>query len=334
MTTIKDVATLAGVTPSTVSRVINNTGRIGAATRQRVQQAIVDSGYQFNRSARALVTKSSGIVGFVTSPDDGFFYASLLQALSQCVLSQYQQRLMLEFGHGSEDGELAAINRLLSESCEAIIVYSRHIGEGTAAKLVQENKTPIVFLNRFFPSIAEYCVSVDNVACGYMATRYLIDKGHQHIACIYGCAPFSSGEERLEGFRLAMHEHNLAIDPDLLYSGYYLAKVGWDAVHHFQPGRFTAIFSCSSGQSVGAINALQSIGYSIPKDVSLISIDNHVLNDYMNPALTAVEIPFEQLAKMAMHRALLLKAGKSVDNNQRLPGILVERASVADADNN
>lgn|GEM_PF-5755641 len=329
MTTIKDVALLAGVTPSTVSRVINNTGRIGNATRQRVQQAIIDSGYQFNRNARALVTKSSGIVGFVTSPDDGFYYASLLQALSHCVLSEYQHRLMLEFGHGSEAGEVAAIKRLLSEACESIIVYSRHITAETATKLVVENKTPVIFLNRYFPSVVEHCVSVDNVACGYLATQYLIEKGHRHIACIYGCAPFSSGEERLQGYRQAMQEHNLPVKKALLYSGFYQPKVGWDAVHHFQPERFSAILSCSSDQSIGAINALHSLGYTIPGDVSLISIDNHVLNDYTNPALTAVEFPFEQLAKMAMQRALLLKTGKTLDKSQRLPGLLVERASVA-----
>lgn len=330
MVTIKDVAQLANVTPSTVSRVINNTGRIGSETRERVKQAIKDSGYRFNRSARTLVTKSSGLIGFVTNPDDGFSYGSLLQALSYCVLNQQQQRLVLEFGHDNEAEELRAIQELLSESCDAIIVYSRHLSEESAQRLVKENSTPIVFLNRFFPSIAVNCVSVDNVACGYLATRYLIEKGHRDIACIYGCAPFSSAQERWNGFCAAMKESDITVDPNLTYSGLYLPNVGWDAIHQFHGKQFTAIFSASSGQSFGAVNALHKLGYRVPDDISLVSIDNHLLNDYLNPALTAVEIPMEQLAATAVQRIAMLQRRQPVIENCRILGHLIERNSVVD----
>ncbi|WP_067518726.1 LacI family DNA-binding transcriptional regulator [Endozoicomonas ascidiicola] len=328
MVTIKDVAQLAGVTPSTVSRVINNTGRISEVTRQRVQQAIKDSGYRFNRNARALVTKSSGIIGFVTNPDNGFFYANLLQELSRCVLGQLQRRMMLEFGQNNEAGELEAIDRLLSESCEAIVVYSRHITEESAKKLVESNTTPIVFLNRYFSSIPANCVGIDNVACGYLATKTLINNGHRNIACIYGCPPYASGQERLEGFKKAMEEHGLPIKPELMFSGLYVPQVGWDAVDKFQYHSFTAIFSSSIGQSVGAINALHRLGYRVPDDMSLVSIDNYVLNDYLNPALTAIEIPMDQLASTAIQRVQLLKDNSQVLENARIPGHLVERDSV------
>lgn len=319
---------MANVTPSTVSRVINNTGRISDGTRLRVQQAIRESGYRFNRSARALVTKSSGIIGFVTNPDDGFFYANLLQVLSQCVLSQNQQRLMLEFGHGNEAGELEAVNRLLSESCEAVFVYSRHISESSAKQLVETNNIPIIFLNRYFSSIRANCVSVDNIACGYLATSLLINKGHRNIACIYGCSPYTSGIERWEGYRLAMAEYAIPINDQLTFSGLYEPQVGWDAVHQFQPHYFTAIFSCSSGQSMGAINALHQLGYRVPDDVSLISIDNHVLNDYVRPTLTAIEIPLAKLVTTALDRIRLLKEGVKTLGLTRITGELVERESV------
>lgn len=330
MATLKDVSRLAGVSESTVSRVLNGTGRIGEKTRERVQKAILEANYRPNRAAKALATRSSGIIGFISTPSQNTFYGSLVNALAESILVHSNRRMMFEYGGKDADSIKAAVQRLVSEQCDGIIIYSRSIEESFANELCQSTDIPIVFLNRFFPSLRANCVTIDNRVTSYQAVRYLIEKGHQNIACIAGESSYESGRERYEGYVQAMEEAGLTIDPSLVCQGQYSAENGWSAIDQFHGKAFTAIFACSFGQASGAMQHLQKLGYTLPDDVSIICFDTVMEGVFMQPMLSFVDGQVERIGKLAMERTIELAEGADPEglDTHLLTGKLVVNDSV------
>ena len=336
MVTIKDVAVLAGVAPSTVSRVINNSSsvKISERTRQRVLKAVKDSGYRANRAARALVRKKSGIIGFASHLIEGPFFASMLQELSRSI-AEKNYRMMFEYNAVDPDAELQAIHRLLDENCEAVLVYSRQLTEEQARSLVDSARVPVIFLNRRFLSLPLHCLSINNVRAAYEAVTFLIDQGHHQIACICGHDGFESGRERLQGYKQALSDHGLTYRDELVFRGDYTFEAGIQGIEQLARGHFTALFAASSHHALGATSKLISLGYQLPRQVSVIGFDDVPEMSYTSPSLTTVRIHIDQLAKSAVNRALALTQHSSSRTLDSLDfrGHLVIRDSVCPPNN-
>jgi LacI family transcriptional regulator len=331
--TLEEIAELAGVSRSTVSRVVNDHPSVRDGVRERVLQVIQETGYQPHAAARSLVTRRTHIIGVVIAEAvtklfrDPFFPLLLYGVTATCNTHQYHLMLSL-FDDPADQGE--TYRRLIgSGHLDGVLVASAHLNDPLFPKLLQD-AIPFVVVGRH-PDERINSVDVDNVSAARMAVEHLIRLGHTRIATITGPLTMSHGEDRLAGYRQALEAHQLAVDERLIVEGDYTEAGGSLGAQRLLPASPTAIFVASDVMAIGALKALRDAGLRVPQDVALVGFDDVPIAAAIEPALTTVRQPIERLGSMAADLLLNLLANPSVGraSTQRivLPTQLIVRDS-------
>ncbi len=301
--TIFDVAEQAGVSHSTVSRVLNNKTNVTKETRERVLQAMAKLGYVSNVSARSLAGGSSHIVGLVVDHLNSGYMGELIRGIDDA-LGEHSYNLMLYTTHRQVSREMAYVTRLTHNLADGVILIVPR-NDHAYLQTLQQRRFPYVMIdyqgyNREVPSIF-----TTNRKGGYDATSYLISIGHRRIGFItgemaYGCAP-----ERLAGYQQALADHGIAFDPALVSEGNFLQPQGYLCAQHLLtlPQPPTALFVSNDVMAFGAMEAASDLGFRIPVDLSIIGFDDVPQATHVHPALSTVSQP---LAEMGRQAALLL----------------------------
>jgi len=339
MVTIKDVARVAKVSPSTVSRVVRGQGKVGKKCRAKVQKVIDEMGYIPNLSARALVSGGTDLIGVVT-PDLFFpFFGSIAHGV-ELAASDAEYQIMMRNSKDDPKLEMEAVNSLREHGCKNIILHSKWTDE-TTLKNYAEHVPGLVLINRFVPDLATRSVWLDNIAGGRMTAEHLFKNGHQNIAVICTNINNRDQEERLDGLRQGcqangMHipEENIIYNPDGLpmdeeYCNNAIAEL------YSRNSKFTAIVAYNDVQAIKVMNALYDAGKMVPDDVSVMGFDNLNLASMCRPGLTTVEYPIIEMAKYATKLSLELTNSDIAEVRRThlfMPRI-IERKSVADLSN-
>ncbi|MDW6004933.1 LacI family DNA-binding transcriptional regulator [Vibrio mangrovi] len=330
MATISDVCKMAGVSKATVSRVLNETGQVTEATRQKVFDAIQHLNYRPSSLARALATRKTNTIGLIVPEFEGAYYGALLKQAATSA-GFYNKKLIVTDGHNDPQHENGAILLLNDHQCDAIVLYCRNMPETALDEMTRTTRSPIVTINQQFSRTAFPGVTFDQAGAAYMMTRYLIQKGHRKIACVAGELTTNTGAERLKGYRQALQESGIAYCAELVESGNNMFDGGYQACNAIlsRNPSFTAVFACSDEMAVGSQKALLDAGFRIPQDKSLASIDNSTIAKYAYPPLTSVTIPIKPMTECAIQTALKLAENEPVDMSAVFVGEIVERESVA-----
>ncbi|WNC71781.1 LacI family DNA-binding transcriptional regulator [Thalassotalea psychrophila] len=312
MSTIKDVARVAGVSIATVSRVANNGPKVGDKTRTRVLKVMADIGYTPNANARALVTQKSSTIGVVIPDLTDPFFASLANGVDQ-IARQHNMQLLLSTGLISAESELQAINVLIERRCDVIVLHSKKIANDDLLKLA--DKVPgLVLIDRYIEQISHRCIWLDNEEGGRIAARHLMSLEHRDVACISSKYQIDDPLMRLQGFSDELNSANLTIDDELIEYGEPNLQGGEIATQKIlAKGKpFSAIFVYNDAMAIGAISTLEDNGFKVPSDISVIGFDDVLLSRYSRPKLTTLHYPIEKMAKKAAFLALQL-SNKNVD---------------------
>lgn len=210
MTTMLEVAKRAGVSKATVSRVLSGNGYVSQETKDRVFQAIEESGYRPNLLARNLATKRTQTLGLVVTNTlyHGVYFSELLFHAARMTEEKGRQ-LILADGKHSADEEREAIQYLLDMRCDAIIIYPRFLSVEEMDDIIQKHEQPIMVLNRRLRKNSSHCVWSDHKASCQAAVSQLIDMGHRDIAFITGSLDSPTGIERLSGYKDALAQHHI-----------------------------------------------------------------------------------------------------------------------------
>lgn len=328
--TIFDVASEAGVSYSTVSRVISDDPRIKDETKQRVREAMERLGYVANYHARRLAGGRSGVVG-VMAPDFGggnAYLAEILQGID-AELSMAGYDLVLYTTHRLESKESAYITQVLGGLADGVLlILPRHL-ESYLAALVKR-RFPFVLIDRQsnngrFPS-----VGASNWQGAFQATEYLIRLGHRRIGFITGWADVDASHQRLSGYQAALSAYHLAFDPALLIQGTFGQLDGYNGAVELlkQPEPPTAIFAGNDMMGIGAMDAARSMGLNVPEDVSVVGFDDIPQSRFARPALTTVRQPLEQMGRVGTQILFeMMKEPEAPYRNIELPTELVIRDS-------
>lgn len=336
MITIKDVARVAGVSPSTVSRVVRGDGKVGKKCRAEVQKILDEMGYRPNSNARALVSRKSELVGIVTPDLYKPFFGSIAHGAEKAA-RDHKFQVMMRNSQNDTLIELDAINSFRDHGCENIIVSSKFGDEETFIQLAKEIPG-IVFINRYIKALANRCVWLDNLAGSRMSAEYLYEQGHRDIAVVSFDTGNIDQSDRIEGARQFFEEKGISIaSANIIFPSDKTPQKGHDifcqdAIQQLMNNgeKFTAILAYNDEMALGLINALLDIGKRVPEDISVMGFDDLNIAKNCRPQLTTIRYPIVEMAEYATKLSLQHTARnptKIKDTHLFMP-TLVKRDSV------
>ncbi|MGB8647578.1 MAG: substrate-binding domain-containing protein [Anaerolineae bacterium] len=309
--TIHDIAARAGVSPSTVSRVLNGSKPVAPDKQAAVLHVIDELKYRPNQAAQGLARGKSNAVGVITQAITSPFYAELLYGIERGLHgSRYHP--VFTSGNWNADQGAEALEVLIDRGVDALIVLG---GRVPAERLLEiARQMPLVVVGRAIAGLEPYCLSVNNIQGAYTATRYLIELGHTRIAHITGDLTHLDAFERKEGYTRACAEMGIEIDPGLIVEGNFQEQSGLLAMDALlaRGALFTAVFVANDQMAYGAQLALFRRGIRIPEDVSIVGFDDQPGGAYTTPPLTTVRQPTIEMGSAAAEAVMHLLAGEPV----------------------
>jgi LacI family transcriptional regulator len=326
--TLNDVATIANVSPSTVSRILNGSAVVAKDKRERVLKAIEQLNYRPNVIAQGLARGQSMTIGVITQAISSPFYGEALAGVEQGLEGSGYHALFAS-GHWLIHEEREALKMLTSRRVDAIILTGSSIPD---LELQQLSKTlPVVIVGRTVPGLEDQCISVNNTVSGSLGIQYLISLGHRQIAYVSGTATIQGDAvERLEAYCQALEAAGIKYDPNLVIEGDYQERSGLFAIETlFARGAIFTAVACANDQSAYGVRlALYRRGIRVPDDVSLIGFDDLQASAYTTPPLTTVRQPVVEMGRLASQMALSMLKGAPMKSSQ-IKAELVIRESTA-----
>jgi LacI family transcriptional regulator len=300
--TIQDIAERAGVSVSTVSRVLNKTVPVARAKREAVLGAVELLGYRPNVVAQELARGHTRAIGVLPQGIANPFYSRLLKGVVEGLRGSGYHPV---FAAGEEPAEeVQAFEMLLAHRVEALVLMGGQIPDENLVLLAQ--RLPIVAIGRSVAGLEQRCVQVANRDGGYKATRHLIGLGHRRIVHVTGLPWHPDAIARREGYERALAEAGLRGDPALVVEGNFEETSGHDATERLLAAGvpFTALFAGNDQTAVGAMLALYRRGLQVGRDVSVIGFDDQPGAAYTCPPLTTMRQPAVEMGRVAA-RALV-----------------------------
>jgi len=323
-TTIHDVARKAGVSPMTVSRVVNGERNVKETTREAVLAAVKDLRYAPNPAARSLAGAENVRIGLLYSnPSASYLSEFLLGALDES--SRKSAQLMLEKCEAvSPSGERAAVRRLIDGGVSGVILPPPVCESQVVLTELKKATVPTVAVatGRFRPDAS--CVRIDDFKAAYEMTRYLLTLGHRRIAFIKGHPNQTASGERWLGFETALREADRAIDPPIIEQGFYSYRSGLEAAEKLLAGepRPTAVFASNDDMAAAVVSVAHRRGLEVPRNLSVVGFDDTATATTVWPELTTIRQPIAQMAEAALE--LLIRKirkqrdGESLESIDRL----------------
>jgi len=327
--TMVQIAKEAGVSTTTVSKVLNQMPGVGAETRTRIQQMIERYDYVQNHAARHLRKGQTGLIDLVIMRLEGGYDLGIMQGVQE-VLEESGHRLVVFATNEDETAERRWLRRLLDQSTDGVLLLLPYERVGIANALVEQHIPFVAIGDRNEPTTAFPTIGSTIWLGGYTATEYLILLGHRRIGIITGPLHLTTSRARLAGYREALERAGIPIDPTLICEGNYLLGDGIKQTYTLLdlPDPPTAIFSMNDAQATGVYQALYQRNIRIPDVISVIGFDDVTYAAQMSPPLTTIRQPLIEIGKMAATMLLRLIAGQSFESNHvELSTSLVVRAS-------
>ncbi len=330
MATIHDVAQRAGVSPITVSRVINHSGYASQDTRDRVEAAVAELGYVPNRLARSLRSKRTHTLALVITDITNPFFTTVARGVEDTA-SDAGYTVIFCNTDESESEEIKYLQVLLQQQVDGILLVPAR-STSDSIDLIRKQNTPVVVLDRRLPPGVE----VDTVRCenelgAYQLVRLLLEMGHQDIAILSGPLGVSTAEDRLAGDRRAMREAGVSDEVQIVVYGSFNQASGSEMMHQLldRSPRPTAVFAANNLIGIGALHAIQQAGLHVPEDVALVGFDDLPPTLLTSPFFTVSAQPAYEMGKRATQLLLarLTKATTEPCQEIVLPTELIVRQS-------
>jgi LacI family transcriptional regulator len=307
--TLEMVAAEAGVSPSTVSRILNGTAKVRDSKVAAVRAAISKLQFEPNPVARSLARGRSMSVGVIIQTIDSPFYGEALAAIEKGLFRAGYSVLFLS-GHWREDDERRCVEHLLARRVEGIILVTSCLPDAELVRLTRQ--VPIVLTGRSIEAERSYSMDADSTPGARLATEYLIGQGHRKIAFIAGPADHPDSLQRLNGYKAALAAARITYQPKLVVAGDYSDGGGYQAMTRLLDSKaeFTSVFAANDQSAYGAMLALHRRGLRIPQDVSIVGFDDLPTSSFIIPPLTTVHRSINELGEAAAEAMIDLLDGR------------------------
>ena len=321
MASIREVAKLAGVSPATVSRVMNGTANVDEDKKERVLQAISETGFVPNAVARSLFKKSAMTIGLIIPSIENPFFTQLAGAIEKTADEHGYRLIFCNTGDGIEK-EKEALTMLESMNADGIILTTSH---NEIEPLIEQCRVPVVITDRLIKKTSSsHYVHCDHYAGGRIAMEHLLECGCKNVVCVKGPQKISSAKSRYEGYRDVCKEQGIVeqvIDCDYdFYKGLAMTEI----LLQKYP-KVDGIIACNDMVAISIYKVLHKKNISVPEQIQLIGFDGIYLSDLLTPELTTVAQPIEEIGRKAAE--LIIHKGENAEGENEfvLPAKLVMR---------
>jgi LacI family transcriptional regulator len=305
--TIQDIARLAGVSKATVSRVLNHKPDVDTQTRQRVMQIMDEHGFVPSITASGLAGGRRGMLGVLVPALTWHFIPEVVQGIAE-VIERGAYELLL-YSISQDENRQAVLDRILDTRLTAGLLA---IAPGGFVERLAEwygEGFPVVLIDdQHLPADLPW-IGVDNRRGALAAVRHLISLGHRRIAYIQGPPQHQCSQERYEGYRQALAEAGLALNPAFVAQGDFMVASGHTCASELltlDGERPTAIFAANDHMAWGVLEFAQEYGLCVPEDIAVVGFDDTPPSQYKHPPLTTVHQPFQEMGKRAAELLLWL----------------------------
>lgn len=328
--TIVEVASEAGVSFGTVSRVINNDVHVKPQTRERVLETMRRLNFVANRQARSLAGGKTNTIGLLV-PDLGTGYIGEIIRGIDAELGEAGYDLMLYTTHRASTKEEGYVSNLVQGMVDGLIlVLPRNPGDYIG--IMTQRKFPFVLIDH--QGTGEDCPAIGstNWQGAFNATNFLIKSGHKRIGFITGWLDLGAAVDRLEGYKAALRTNKIPLIPDLVHEGTFAQLDGYTGASRFLDMKKppTAIFASNDVMAMAAMDAVRERGLRVPEDISIMGFDDIPQASLVRPSLTTVRQPLEQMGRIAAQVLFdILKNPNQKHNRIELPTEIIIRDSTA-----
>jgi len=324
--TLEMVAQEAGVSASTVSRILNGTAAVSEPKRRAVDQAIARLGFVPNPVARGLAGGRTLSVGVVTQALDSPYYGAALRGIED-ELDKAGYSALFVSGHWNAAAEARCIETLRSRRVDGIVVLTGRLSDRALRACAKS--LPVVVTGRSLRAPGLYALNFDDFEGGRQATQHLLSLGHRRVAFIAGDPAHPDANERHRGYRAALEEAGVAYDARLVVPGAFHEESGLRAVESLlkKGVGFTAIFAANDQMAFGAALGLQRHGLRVPDDVSLVGFDDLPGSLYSIPPLSTVHQPLYEVGVLAASAMLQLLRGEAPVAQMPAPRFIARESS-------
>lgn len=324
---INYIARLAGVSRSTVSRVLTNHKNVKRETALKVREAMLHCNYRPNVMARGLATGRMNIIALVVSDITSPFYSELVAIISACL--REKGYLVSLYNLGNDAGNEADYLKTLFEYGFAGIIIADARNEPSFGEILKFARCPVVLLNRHIATVTDYdAIMNDNFLGGYIAAKHLLELGHRDIAMLTGPRKSTSSIDRHRGYVQALEEHGVTPAKNLVAEGNLRCESGHGYVSMLfsdNARRASAIFAGNDLMAIGVMSRCRELGIRIPEDISLVGFDDIPLAGTAVINLTTVQQPYAQMGQLVSEQIL---SRINNDNSARQRVTLVPRLIV------
>lgn len=328
---IQDVAKKAGVSISTVSRVVNGYVHVSNELREKVELTIKELEYRPSQVARSLANQKTNLIGIIVPDLTYHYYAKMISSIEeQASLNDYN----IVVCNIKEDlnKEIKYINVLKEMWAEGIILMHEKINPQTK-KLLCECNIPIVLASIKIDGLDVPAINIDDYKAAFDATNFLISKGHKRIALISGdMQDVTAGRQRYDGYVDALKKNNIDIDKSIIKEGNFRISGGYKKMEEILKvdEKPTAVFAVSDSMAIGAMNCAIDHGYKIPDDISIMGFDNIDLAHAIRPRLTTVNQPASEIGKKSLITLIDLIENRDTDRQIILEHTIIEGQTCKD----
>ncbi|MFC4320391.1 LacI family DNA-binding transcriptional regulator [Litchfieldia salsa] len=313
--TIKDIAKLANVSHTTVSRALNNSPLIKPDTKNKIMEIATMLNYTPDFNAKSLVMQKSYTIGlffsYISDGTSASFLADTIKGVNRVIDENYN----LYIRAVSDIKDFSIVN---SKRFDGIILMSQSNIDNPFIYDVIQKEIPLIVLNREIEDPSILNILSNDKEGVYEAISTLIKYGHRQIGLIEGVEGFKSSQERRDGYLKALIENNISINDQLIVKGNYDMESGYNAMKELlnKPVKPTAVFCSNDEMAIGGLNAALELGYQVPEDLSIIGFDDIGFAKYTTPSLTTIKRPIEEISIMGLQKLFSLINGEAPTQNR------------------
>jgi DNA-binding LacI/PurR family transcriptional regulator len=326
---IKDIAKLAQVSHSTVSRALQNSPLVSEKTAENIRRIARESGYRASAVARGLVTRRTETIGLVVTTIADPFASEVVSGIEQAA-HDHGYSVFLAESNAEPEREKKMVQQLAERRVDGILVTSSRVG-ALYLPLLSEMEVPIVLVNNQHPGAFVHSVMIGNLEGSRAAATHLVELGHRRIAYLGDQFGYQSDTERFAGYREALESAGIPFLPELVVHGDGKPEKAMTAMEDLLalPEPPTAVCCYNDMSALGAMRSIHLRGLRVPEDISVVGFDDLFLASYTQPPLTTVRQPMRRMGQLAMESLFTLMSGEESEIRIRVNAELIVRQSTA-----